>query len=255
MKRLSLLFSLLLALILPVQSWAAVAFVSDTDNTRSDDTPVAGPVWTSFAVTGTNPVIILLIAMNTNTNSVSSVVLSAGLSGTVQGGAAVKTLQVPSTVTRLELWCIAAPSGTGTITTNFSANTAYQSDAILMQGADQTTPCPTGDAGTANGVTNPLSVTPNNLTANDSAVGFGVNINAGDNPCWLVSTCPGTPDSRQTIYKNSTNTNMAGGYRLGANAVTVNWGIADAIDGMIAARIAAVATGSEVSQFYKRRIQ
>lgn len=213
----------------------AVSYTSDTDKTPATGTSIA---YTSFAVSGTNPVILLLIALNSATATVSSVVLSAGLTG----GTLVEVITIRNTQgannTYLSIWAIPAPTGTGTITATLSASVPWQSNAILMAGADQTTPCPGADAVTATGVTNPLTVTPANLTANDAAVGIGANGNDGDAP---------TFNQTQTFNNNTTTINAAAGYHLGTGAVTVTWGTPSSVDAMAAVRVAAAAGGGGVA--------
>jgi hypothetical protein len=207
----------------------AVAYVSDTDQTPAT---AASFTYPSFAVSGTNPVILVLTAVNTVAGAtVTNVAVSAGLSGTPAAVIAVANTLVSGT-TYVSVWAIAAPSGTGTITVTLSASAAYQSNAILFQGADQTTPCPGADAVSAQGATNPLSVTPANLTANDAAVGIGSNATDGDAPTW---------NQTQTFNNNSTSVNAAAGYHLGTGAVTVTWGSPVAADLLAAVRIAATA--------------
>ena len=214
----------------------AVGYTSDTDQTPATSSSI---VYTSFAVSGTNPVILLLIGLNSATATVSSVVLSAGLSG---GTPVEFTLR--NDTTYLSLWCIPAPTGTGTITATLSASVDWQSNAILMSGADQTTPCPSGagNTGTATGeATNPLVITLGNLTANDAAVGFGANTLAGDHPDWMNN---GDAASGDTFFNNSTNVNMAGGYRLGTGDVSMNWVATSGTDSFLAVRVVAAAGGA-----------
>lgn len=216
----------------------AVAFTSDTDKTPAT---ASSFTYTSFAVSGTNPVILVCIALfspGTGTFTVSSVVVSAGL--TAGTPVEVKNIQTSAGAngTFISIWAIPAPSGTGTITVTLSGSTAYQSNAILMSGADQTTPCPAADAASTSGVTNPLSVTPANLTANDAAVGMGGNGNDGDAP---------TFQQTQTFNNNTTSINAAGGYHLGTGAVSVNWGTASSIDSLVGVRVAAASAGNSSS--------
>jgi hypothetical protein len=214
----------------------AVAYVSDTDKTPATGTSIA---YTSFAVSGTNPVIVLIIAYYdaATTTTVSGVAVSAGLTA----GTPVEVVFRRCTAnsgTAVSIWAIPAPSGTGTITATLSASVPWQSNAILLQGADQTTPCPTGDAAStdnAGGATNPLSVTPANLTANDAAVGGGANGNGGDAP---------TFNQTETFNNNTSIVNLAAGYHLGTGAVTVTWGSQDAVDTLAAVRVVASAGGT-----------
>src|SRR6187549_1089896 len=138
----------------------AVAYVSDTDKT-----PTTGSsfTYTSFAVSGTNPVILVCIALDSTTATVSSVACSAGLTSGTPVEVKTQRSTGGNTATWVSIWAIPAPSGTGTITVTLSASVPWQSNAILLSGADQTTPCPGADAGSASGSTpSPLSVTPAN---------------------------------------------------------------------------------------------
>lgn len=216
-----------------------VAYVSDADSTGPGST-VTSFAFTSYAISGTNPAVAIGIGLSDNTISVSSVVCSAGLTCADQGNGANNGLGVVaqnaagSNNTRVEIWSLAAPSGTGTITVTFSGAVQYQANALLFSGADQATPCPAADATGTTGATNPLSVTPANLTANDAVVGFGANANDGDAP---------TFQQTQTFNNNTTIINAAGGYHLGTGAVSVSWGSPVAIDVMVAARVVAAASG------------
>lgn len=224
MRRLCLTLVLILSLVAPAA--ASVAYISDADKAPAT---AASFTFTSYAISGTNPVVVLLIALagTIAAETVSSVAVSAGL--TAGTPVEVKKLQTSASVI-VSIWCIPAPTGTGTITVTLSASLAYQANAILMQGADQTTPCPLADGVTAAGITNPLTVTPTNLTANDAAVGAGGNAGAGDAP---------TFNQTQTFNDNTSAVNMAGGYHLGTGAVTVTWGTPDAVDTLVGIRVVA----------------
>src|SRR4029434_5384484 len=208
----------------------AVAYVADTDQTPAT---AASITYSSFAVSGTDPVILVLTAVNKIGGvTVSNVAVSAGLSGTP---ASIIAQSDGSNSTYVSIWAIAAPSGTGTITVTLSGSAAYQSHALLMQGAHQTTPCPAADAVGTWGATNPLSLTPANLTAADAAVGMGANATDGDAPVW---------NQTQTYNNNSTTVNAAAGYHLGTGAVTVSYGNPVAVDTMAAVRVAAAAAAA-----------
>jgi hypothetical protein len=210
----------------------AATYISDADQTPAT---AASFTYPSFAVSGTNPVILVLTAVaSVAGQTVTNVAVSAGLSGTPVAVIAFSNTVV-SLTSYLSIWAIVAPSGTGTITVTLSASAAYQSNAILFQGADQTTPCPGADAVSAQGVTNPLSVTPANLTANDAAVGIGCNATDGDAPTW---------NQTQTFNNNGTAVNAAAGYHLGTGAVTVTWGTPSTTDTLVAVRVAAAAAAA-----------
>jgi hypothetical protein len=177
-----------------------------------------------------------MIALDSATATISSVAVSAGLtSGTpVQ----VITLRGGFDPIYLAVWAIPAPSGTGTITVTLSASVPYQSNAILFSGADQTTPCPTGDAASqdASGSSS-ATCTPANLTANDAAAGLCGNAERGDAPAW---------GQTQTFNNNTSNVNMAAGYHLGTGAVTASWGSPPLSAVIAAARVVAATGGGAV---------
>lgn len=186
----------------------AVSYTSDVDKA---DVGSGNDVFTSFAISGTNPAVIICCSMNAF--SVSSVVLSAGLTG---GTPYLVKAQTNGT-TQSEIWAIPAPSGTGTITVSYSSSGNHQCCAVLLAGADQTTPAPTADAASATTSTSPLSVTPSNLTSNDVSVFLGANSVAGDAP--QAQTSPQT----EIFFGNSTLVNQAVGYKTGTGSVTITW--------------------------------
>lgn len=211
---------------------AAVTYTSDVDKTPATGTSIA---YTAFAISGSNPVVALLIALDSTTATVSGVVCSAGL--TCGTPVEVKTQRDVNDALRtyVSLWCLPAPSGTGTITATLSASVPWQSNAILLAGAHQTTPCTGGDAVSANAATSPLSVTPANLGVNDAAAAMCANAGNGDAPTFT---------STQTFNNNTTNVNAAGGYHLGTGAVACTWGTATTDDVIVAIRIATAAGGA-----------
>jgi len=218
----------------------AVSYTSDTDKT-----PTTGSsfTYTSFAVSGTNPVIVLLIALADDTATVSSVAVSAGLtSGTPVEVITVRSVGGDTPHTYLSGWAIPAPSGTGTITVTLSASVAWQSTAILLAGADQTTQCPTGagNVGSPTGISpNPLTITLGNLAAGEIGVGLGAQSTTGDGP---------TFDQTETFNNNTTNVNAAAGYRTGAGAISVTWTATSSNDSLIAIRVVAAGAGATVFQ-------
>lgn len=203
-----------------------VTYFSDTDKT-----PTTGSsfTYTSFSAGCPNPVIIVCIALNSTTATVSSVACSAGLSS----GTPVEIKTQRQTASYVSIWAIPAPTGTGTITVTLSASVPWQSNAMVFSGADQTTPCPTGDAtsGTATGTTDTIVLTPSNLTANDASAGCGCNTVAAD----PLSYSP------NETYRNATTTvNLQAGYRHGTGAVTATWSTHSSDKAAVAVRIVAV---------------
>lgn len=142
------------------------SIVSQTPATASSFT------YTSYVVSGTNPVILVLINVNHTADVIpaNAVTVSAGLTGTP-----VEIVTGRSNASLLSIWAIVAPSGTGTITVTLSESRAYQSSAILVNNADQTTPCPLGDAifTPGDGILTTLVAAPTNLTANNLVVSLG----------------------------------------------------------------------------------
>lgn len=208
----------------------AVAYTSDFDFTPATGTSIQK---TSYAISGTNPVVIFAIALKSTSATVSSVAVSAGLtSGTP---VEVKTLRDGDNIldSYVSLWAIPAPSGTGTITATLSASVPWQANLILFSGAHQTTPCPTGDAVSVDTNTTTMTLTPTNLTANDAAVGIGANTD-GDNPTW---------NQTQTFQNNTTAVNAAAGYHLGTGSVSITWGSTGS-QVMVAARIQEASGGA-----------
>lgn len=230
MKRLILFIAILSA---TSPTWSAVAYVSDADKLNV----VSGnDAFTSFAVSGTNPTIIIVAAINSITASVSSVVLSAGLTGGTPY--LVKQQHSVAGATTMEIWAIPAPAGTGTITVSYSSSLNHQCNAILMQGADQTTPAIIAEAAATTGSVSPLSVTPSNLTANDAVV-YGGAIDGGDGPIAISGT--------ETFNGNSTNVNMAAGYRLGTGSVSVTFNVTTTSEVMIGVRVQTPTGGATVT--------
>lgn len=207
---------------------SAVTLTSDVDKS-----PTTGSsfTYTSFAVSGTNPAIAVLIGLASDTATVSSVAVSAGLSAGTPVEVGTARSASGTTKTYLSIWCIPAPSGTGTITVSLSASVAWQSNAQLWAGAHQTTPCPTGagNVDSASGITpNPLTITLSNLTTDEAGIGIGCQNTDGDAP---------TFGPTETFNNNTTNINCAAGYRTGAGAVTTTWSSASSSDTLLAIRM------------------
>lgn len=210
----------------------AVAYTNGSASSGKNGT--AGSfTFTSVAVSGSNPAIIVKIALvsppSPGNFTVTNVACSAGLSGTCTE---VKNVQIDAggPGTFLSTWKIVAPSGTGTITVTLSGSTPYQAVYELWSGTDQTDPSPNVDAVTATGVTNPLTATPANLTANDAASGIGANGLDGDAPNF---------DQTDTYLDNTTNVNCSAGYHLGTGAVSCTWGSVSSVDAFLAVRVKA----------------
>lgn len=210
----------------------AVAFSSSVNSGESSTAAVSTP---SITVSGTNPVIVIGISQPVN-GTVSSVTFG----GT---GTPTRIIRVlVSTFGFSEIWAIPAPSGSGAITVNFSAAQAgAYVIACLFTGADQTTPCPVGDAqSVADTAANAsLTLTPTNLTANDASVGMVGLFNSGDvaSP-WVQNN---------DIFHNLGGTADAEiGYSLGTASVTGNWVNTASNKAFTAARIKVASSGSVV---------
>lgn len=209
----------------------AVAYISDADKTPATSSSI---VWTSYAVSGTNPVILVLIALDHATATVSSVAVSAGLSA----GTPVEVTTFRSTSVYLSLWAIPAPTGTGTITATLSASVPWQSTAMLMQGAHQTTPCAGADAvSTGSESAGVSTVTVSNFVAGDAAVGIGAVV-GGDDPIFTQN---------QIFYDNSTSINASAGYNLAAATLSVTWGSTGSARGLAGVRVAQASAGNSSS--------
>ena len=201
----------------------AVAFGSSSNIAGATGSSATSASW---AISGSNLVIVVYVSINSLTATIDSVTWSLG------SGTAVSVLEVISGTSRTAIWAIPAPtSGTGTYTVTLSASVPYQIGANYFTGADQTTPCPAGDAASASGaIPNPLTVSPTNLTANDARVGVGANSVSGDDPRISLT---------ETKYENSTSVNMSAGYSLGTGTVSCTWGLTATQDSLVGARVQA----------------
>lgn len=206
----------------------ALSFASPTVVGSGKNGNSATITWTSIDVTSvSNPVVVVLVAIQdvSASDTMSSLATSAGLSGT--GSVVVSARGGDSYVT---LGVIPAPSGNGTVTATITTSRPYQAQLLCFSGADQTTPCPTGagNTNTATGAGN-FSISAANVGADDAMFGCGCNATDGDDPSWDSGT--------ESYYDNFTSVNMAGGYRLGNGAATMNWGAASSNKAMAIARV------------------
>ncbi len=214
----------------------AVGYTSDTD--ALTDQTAGSVLYTGFAVSGVNPVIIVTTAFDSTTATVSSVVASAGLTSIDVGNGANNGLQIVTrrsdsgnNRTYVTAWALVKPAGTGTITVTFSASVAYESNALLLSGAHQATPCPTGDAVSSTTGTNPQTLTPTNLTANDAAVMIGANTVTGNAPAITTGT--------EIFNDNLGAVNAAAGYHLGTGVIAITWGTGSNDCASVAIRVVA----------------
>lgn len=204
----------------------AVAFLTNTSALGSAQNPTF-----NITVSGTNPVLIIDVGLDSTTETVSSVSWSLG------SGTALEIKNVRNSTAFSSVWAIPAPgAGAGTVTVNKSAASInHQIDVQVWTGADQTTPCPTGDAVTSIVHQAATTLTPTNLTANDGTAGNGINT-VGDTPTSV------TPNQR---YLNSTTSvNQETGDATGTTGVTLNYALDIGNLALVAVRIAASAAVS-----------
>lgn len=181
-----------------------------------------GPSWT---ISGTHPTIVVAIGYQDASITVSSVTWSLGGTGVqgklIRGGSGVNDTTA--------IWCIPAPTtGTGTLTVTLSGapagNYTWSGDAFT--GADQTTPCPTGNAVSNISASSSYTMTPSGLTSSDAA--YAVGVDASD--CITV-----TPN--QTLNDCATSIATNAGYNTGTGSVTITFTQANDSKSSVAVRI------------------
>lgn len=204
----------------------AVAF-SSVANT----TPATGNSFTiNITAPATNPVLLVGIGLDSTTATITSVSWSLG------SGTAVEVKTARQSNSFASVWAIPAPTaGAGTITVNISASVPYQGAAESFTGANQITPCSTGDAVSQVGTATPLTITPINLTANDASFGNGVQTLA-ENPTGITAN--------DRFKNNTTNVNIQVGDSVGTGALTATWDGASSNKAAIGVRIATVPAGT-----------
>lgn len=182
---------------------AAVTFIaSDRDNVTA--TTIVNP---SITVSGTNPVLVVGISMDSATATVTSVTWSLGGSFTEIGN--IRSASTAYT----SIWCLAAPtSGAGQVTGNFSASVTVHMSNLVYSGADQANPCVAFTSSTSVGTSTTL--TPSGLTTGDATYGAGSLTISGD----PVSV---TPNQRTLSGSGSVNTET--GDATNTTGVTFNW--------------------------------
>lgn len=181
-----------------------------------------GPSWT---ISGTKPVIVVSISYQDATITVSSVSWSLGGTGAqailVRGGSGTNDVSA--------IWCIPAPTvGTGTVTVTLSGAPAgnYTWGADNFTVANQTTPCPAGNAVSNVSASSSYTMTPSGLTSGDAA--FAVGVDASD--CVTI-----TPN--QTLNNCAATIAVGGGYNTGTGSVTVTFSQANNTKSAVAVRI------------------
>lgn len=208
---------------------AAVAYSGTTQSAKGTGTSLATA---SITISGSNPVLAVGITFEkTAAQAISSVTF--GGTGTVASVATVTSSDCVAAG-----YCVIAPGSSGVVTVNMSASAAIQMSASLFTGADQTDPCPTGDAQTSTSAATPLTQTPTNLAAGDATYGCQGHT--------IASDCTGvTPNE---IYRDSTtNVNFQTGYATDTTGTTYTRDSASGNAASVAFRIkqagAAAATG------------
>jgi hypothetical protein len=183
----------------------SVGFVTNAQNIDSIQNPTI-----SITVSGTNPVLMAGIGLDSATATVSSVSWSLG------SGTPLEVKNARSGTAFGSLWAIPAPvAGAGTLTINKSAAAInHQIDALVYSDAHQATPCPAADAVSSVAASASETLTPANLTANDATCGMGVNT-VGDNPTGV------NPNNRYT--NSTTSVNLQTGDNTGTTGVTVTY--------------------------------
>ena len=152
------------------------------------------------------------------------------MSGGLTGGTPYLCKQQRNGTTDLEVWAIPAPSGSGTITINYSGTFDHQSNAMLVNGANQASPCSAADSvGTTGNNASSLTVTPTNLTSLDLVVYGGAHSVSGDQ----IHATTGT----EVFYGNATLTNLAVGYRAGTGSVTATWVVPSPTEALVGGRL------------------
>lgn len=206
-------------------SAAFVTHVAATPGTNSSFT-------INITVSGTNPVLGVSIGLASATATVSSVTWSLG--GSL---IEIKNLRfsVGNQLGYVSVWALAAPTaGAGTLTITLSTSVPFQADAWIFSGADQITPCPVGDAATAQGDDQAsLTPAPTNLVANDASTGIGA---------LVISGSPTSVTPNQRYLDTTTAVNIETGDATGTTNVTYNFATSNVV-GAITVRIAAADGG------------
>lgn len=182
----------------------AVAFSTNVSSAAATTTNIA----IGITVSGTNPVLIGKVALDSVTATVTSATWSLG-SGTTLEVKSLRNTNGPLS----SIWAVPAPAGgAGTLTFGFSASIPAHCDTALWTGADQSTPCPTVDAVASSSNATNIVLTPANLTANDGTDAIGANIVQGN---WVSAT----PNQRS--IDNVSSPGILTGDATGTSAVTL----------------------------------
>lgn len=171
----------------------------------------------SITVSGTNPVLLIGIAIDISGGNPTINSVTFGGTGTPT---VVKDLTAGTV--RTAVYCVPAPSGSGVITLNLSASKPVQLDVALFTGADQSNPCPTGDVASNQSTTGGQTIgplTPTNLVSGDASFGAQGHTIATD--ATGVSPNNISSDSTTTVnYQDGYATNTTGvTFSLSSNSV------------------------------------
>jgi len=203
----------------------AVAFSTNVTQVENFN----GSVAKNITVSGANPVLIVDIAINDATATVTSVTWSLGSGTTVE----VKTAR--GTEAFASVWAVPAPApGAGTLTYNLSATKNNTGNISLYTGADQTTPCPLADAVSSVAQLTSETLTPANLTASDAAAGHCVATVSGD----VTGVTP-----NQDFLDIGADMDMGAGHANGTTGVTFAYADTSSHSAKVAVRIAAAGGG------------
>lgn len=165
----------------------------------------------SITTPATNPVVIVKVGLK----DAGLTVVVSSLTITGFGGTASEVVFVRNAVggEAVSIWKIVAPTPNtaGTVQANLSSSEPFQMTVETWSGAHQTDPSPTGDAVTSVDATNPHTLTPTNLTADDASSGAEGNGGAMD-----LSAVSPTSD----YLDNTTAINFGAGHATGTTGVT-----------------------------------
>jgi hypothetical protein len=217
---LGLLALVVLGIASPVAAASAVTSTSAGINLEGSTTPITTATITTPA---SNPLVLFAVHLSSTTATVTSIVASAGLGG----GTATQIVALRETggaATGYVVWfCLVAPtpSGSGTAAITLSAAVPWHYSWIVVSGADQTTPCPTGannvDSAQVDGPTSSKVFTLSNIAAGDMIVGAGSNTSG--NPA-----APSGTGITQSYLDDTNSVNASAGYgSAGTTAITINW--------------------------------
>ena len=190
----------------------------------------------SITVSGTNPVLIVGSVLHSVTATFNAPSWSLG------GGTPTEIKNIRGTTgVFTSIWAIPAPTGgAGTLTVNPSTSVLCGGNATNYSGADQATPCPTGDAVTSTSTGAATTLTPTNLTASDATYAMGANIVAGN---WSSAT------PNQRALDNTDDPGYLVGDATGTTGVTLNsdGGLTAGDVAMAGVRIVSAAAAADTS--------